>query len=446
MDRRRGRPRRLVLRRDRSVPVPRGRLHVRGELHDGGAPGPRLGGARRPEPAPARAAREGCRAESARRRVPASSSGRARPTTPGRRRAGRCTESRRRDRSRLGQRPHARRRGGADARRRGDALAAAGVERGDPARQGRARARQARAVRVDRRAEQRRLRVARARRSTSCASCAGPPPTPRARSAARSRRSARIRPTSRASRRSPTSRTTATFVEYAGPTARRQGVQGLHVHVGMPDAETCLRVMEHFMPWLPVILALSANSPWFEGERTGLLSTRAEILGLLPAARRAAALRVVGGLGAPRSPLRRLGRRARVRRDPLGHPAASDVRDARGAHARPADGRRAYRRVHRARARRSPPGRSSGRPRPASTGDRAVFMQNRWAASRFGPARGADPSRARRREAVSALDLYRELVERIGVDPLERGVVRGRACSSLSTIRTKRRRTSCGAR
>jgi glutamate---cysteine ligase / carboxylate-amine ligase len=72
------------------------------------------------------------------------------------------------------------------------------------------------------------------------------------------------------------------FVEYAGLTARRQGVQGLHVHVGMPDAETCLRVLERVIPWLPLVLALSANSPWFEGERTGLLSTRAEILGLLP--------------------------------------------------------------------------------------------------------------------------------------------------------------------
>src|SRR5262249_5353242 len=37
------------------------------------------------------------------------------------------------------------------------------------------------------------------------------------------------------------------FVEYAGPAARRQGVQGLHVHVGMPDAESCLRVLEHFV-------------------------------------------------------------------------------------------------------------------------------------------------------------------------------------------------------
>jgi carboxylate-amine ligase len=74
----------------------------------------------------------------------------------------------------------------------------------------------------------------------------------------------------------------AKFVAYAGPTARRQGVSGLHVHVGMPDADSCLRVLEHVLPWLPLVLALSANSPWFEGERTGLMSTRAEILGLLP--------------------------------------------------------------------------------------------------------------------------------------------------------------------
>jgi hypothetical protein len=34
------------------------------------------------------------------------------------------------------------------------------------------------------------------------------------------------------------------FVEWAGVSARRQGVHGLHVHVGMPDLGTCLRVME----------------------------------------------------------------------------------------------------------------------------------------------------------------------------------------------------------
>ena len=72
------------------------------------------------------------------------------------------------------------------------------------------------------------------------------------------------------------------FVEYAGPSARRQGVSGLHVHVGMPDADSCLRVMETILPWLPLVLALSANSPYLAGRETGMLSTRAEILGLLP--------------------------------------------------------------------------------------------------------------------------------------------------------------------
>jgi glutamate---cysteine ligase / carboxylate-amine ligase len=72
------------------------------------------------------------------------------------------------------------------------------------------------------------------------------------------------------------------FVAYAGMTARRQGVSGLHVHVGMPDADTCFRVMESILPWLPVVLALSANSPYFEGRETGMMSVRAEVLGFLP--------------------------------------------------------------------------------------------------------------------------------------------------------------------
>lgn len=72
------------------------------------------------------------------------------------------------------------------------------------------------------------------------------------------------------------------FVEYAGISARRQGVNGLHVHVGMPDPETCFRALEGALPWLPVVLALSANSPYLSGEETGLASNRAEILAQLP--------------------------------------------------------------------------------------------------------------------------------------------------------------------
>jgi len=72
------------------------------------------------------------------------------------------------------------------------------------------------------------------------------------------------------------------FLASAGPAARRQLVSGLHVHVGMPDADTCVRAHEAVLPWLPLVLALSANSPWFRGERTGLMSKRAEVLATLP--------------------------------------------------------------------------------------------------------------------------------------------------------------------
>jgi glutamate---cysteine ligase / carboxylate-amine ligase len=73
-----------------------------------------------------------------------------------------------------------------------------------------------------------------------------------------------------------------TFAGYGGRSVRRQGVQGLHVHVGMPSAEECWRCLAAILPWLPVVLALSANSPWFAGELTGMASNRAPILAELP--------------------------------------------------------------------------------------------------------------------------------------------------------------------
>ena len=72
------------------------------------------------------------------------------------------------------------------------------------------------------------------------------------------------------------------FVEYAGVSARRQGVSGLHVHIGMPSAEACFHALEGVLPWLPVVLAWSGNSPYFAGEETGLVSNRAEVLAELP--------------------------------------------------------------------------------------------------------------------------------------------------------------------
>jgi carboxylate-amine ligase len=72
------------------------------------------------------------------------------------------------------------------------------------------------------------------------------------------------------------------FVGFAGVSARRQGVSGLHVHVGVPSAETCYGTLEAVLPWLPLVLALSANSPYLGGRSTGLASNRAEILAQLP--------------------------------------------------------------------------------------------------------------------------------------------------------------------
>ena len=74
----------------------------------------------------------------------------------------------------------------------------------------------------------------------------------------------------------------AEFVEYAGVSARRQGVSGLHVHVGMESSEACFHALEGVLPWLPVVLALSVNSPYLAGEATGLMSNRAEVLAQLP--------------------------------------------------------------------------------------------------------------------------------------------------------------------
>jgi carboxylate-amine ligase len=72
------------------------------------------------------------------------------------------------------------------------------------------------------------------------------------------------------------------FVEYAGPSARRQYCSGLHVHVGVASPEACMEVLEAVLPWLPLVLAVSANSPYVAGRETGLASARAEILSLLP--------------------------------------------------------------------------------------------------------------------------------------------------------------------
>jgi glutamate---cysteine ligase / carboxylate-amine ligase len=49
---------------------------------------------------------------------------------------------------------------------------------------------------------------------------------------------------------------------------------GCHVHIGIPSPEEGIKASNHLRPWLPILLALSANSPFWEGRDTGYASWR----------------------------------------------------------------------------------------------------------------------------------------------------------------------------
>ncbi len=57
-----------------------------------------------------------------------------------------------------------------------------------------------------------------------------------------------------------------------------------HVHVGVPDLATALQVSNHLRPWIPALIALSANSPYWAGRDTGYASWRTTTWGRWPVA------------------------------------------------------------------------------------------------------------------------------------------------------------------
>ncbi|GLZ15724.1 putative glutamate--cysteine ligase 2 [Actinomadura sp. NBRC 104425] len=60
-------------------------------------------------------------------------------------------------------------------------------------------------------------------------------------------------------------------------------VCGCHVHVGVPDRETALAVVNHLRPWLPTLVALAVNSPIDRGRDRGFASCRVtEKMGRFP--------------------------------------------------------------------------------------------------------------------------------------------------------------------
>jgi carboxylate-amine ligase len=72
-----------------------------------------------------------------------------------------------------------------------------------------------------------------------------------------------------------------TIAEY-GRVARRQLVFGLQAHVAIRPADRALAVYNALRGWLPELLALAANAPFYQGEDTGLATVRPKINELLP--------------------------------------------------------------------------------------------------------------------------------------------------------------------
>jgi carboxylate-amine ligase len=64
--------------------------------------------------------------------------------------------------------------------------------------------------------------------------------------------------------------------------AKRVAIFGLHVHVGIDDADRAVQAASQLRNWLPELLALSANSPYWHGRDTGLASTRTQIFETMP--------------------------------------------------------------------------------------------------------------------------------------------------------------------
>ncbi len=64
--------------------------------------------------------------------------------------------------------------------------------------------------------------------------------------------------------------------------ARQEIIFGTHVHVGIEGAEKAIHVANGMRVHIPVLLALSANSPFWRTDATGLASTRTPILRAFP--------------------------------------------------------------------------------------------------------------------------------------------------------------------
>jgi carboxylate-amine ligase len=76
----------------------------------------------------------------------------------------------------------------------------------------------------------------------------------------------------------------AAMAEEYGLTAREQLTCGCHIHVAVESPEEGVGVLDRIRNWLPVLTALSANSPFWHGEDTGYASYRSQVWNRWPSA------------------------------------------------------------------------------------------------------------------------------------------------------------------
>ena len=72
------------------------------------------------------------------------------------------------------------------------------------------------------------------------------------------------------------------LLERFGAVARALNLTGCHVHVGVPDFDAAVQIMNRVRPYLALFGALTASSPFHEGADTGYASFRLAWLGLWP--------------------------------------------------------------------------------------------------------------------------------------------------------------------
>jgi carboxylate-amine ligase len=73
-----------------------------------------------------------------------------------------------------------------------------------------------------------------------------------------------------------------TLVDQLQYIARRELIFGMHIHVAVDDAEKAIQVSNGLIDHLPEFLALSASSPFWRGEPTGLASSRQMVFSAFP--------------------------------------------------------------------------------------------------------------------------------------------------------------------